>query len=339
MTQEMIQNVFETERGIALIKSDFQKNLADALNLARVSAPLFVASDSGIQDNLNGVERPVAFPIKCMGDKNYEIVQSLAKWKRFALAKYKIPTGEGIYTDMNALRPDEEDLSTGIHSVYVDQWDWEKVITPEERNISFLKDTVTRIYSAMRKTEQTVCEEFGCEPFLPENIEFIHTEDLQEMYPNKSPRERENLVCEEKKAVFFIGIGGTLPDGTIHDGRAPDYDDWTTPTVSGKKGLNGDIFVWNPVLQRGYELSSMGIRVDRDTMIRQLEIRGCTERLEYPWHKLLVDGTLPQSVGGGIGQSRLCMLLLRKRHIGQVQVSVWPDDVLKECEDQGITLL
>ena len=339
MTQEMIQNVFDTERGIALIKTNFQKHLAEALNLSRVSAPLFVASDSGIQDNLNGIERPVAFPIKCMEDKRYEIVQSLAKWKRYALGKYKIPQGEGIYTDMNALRPDEEDLSTGIHSVYVDQWDWEKVMAPAERNLAYLRSVVESIYAAIRKTEALVCSEFSCDPFLPDSIDFVHTEDLQEQYPDKTPREREDLVCREKKAVFIIGIGGTLPDGTIHDGRAPDYDDWTTPTGSGKKGLNGDIFVWNPLLERGFELSSMGIRVDSETMVKQLEIRGLTERMEYPWHKMLLDGTLPQSVGGGIGQSRLCMLLLRKRHIGQVQVSVWPDAVVKECEDQGITLL
>ena len=331
--------IFETERGIAFIKQTFQDALAEELNLLRVSAPLFVSRDSGIQDNLNGIERPVSFPIKSLNDKTFEIVQSLAKWKRLALARYNVPAGQGIYTDMNALRPDEDDLSTSIHSVYVDQWDWERVMSREERTLEYLKKTVRSIYTALRTTEQAVCELFSCDPFLPEEISFVHTEELLELYPRSDRAERENRMCREKKAVFFIGIGGELPDGTIHDGRAPDYDDWTTPTEKGRKGLNGDIFVWNPVLKREFELSSMGIRVDRDTMVKQLEIRGCSGRLEMPWHKMLVDGTLPQSVGGGIGQSRLCMLLLRKKHIGQVQVSAWPAGVEEACSREGIQLL
>jgi len=334
-----VVDIFKTEEAISFIKRYFQDALAESLNLMRVSAPLFVSRDSGIQDNLNGIERPVSFPIKSLNGKVYEIVQSLAKWKRFALARYKVPAGKGIYTDMNALRPDEEDLTTSIHSVYVDQWDWEKVMSPEERNLEYLKSTVRKIYQAIRKTENAVCEKFSCEPFLPEDIAFVHTEDLLSMYPGKKQAERENAISMEKKAVFIIGIGGELQDGSLHDGRAPDYDDWTTPTGNGKKGLNGDIFVWNPVLERGFEISSMGIRVDRETMIKQLEIRGCKERMEMPWHSMLLAGKLPQSVGGGIGQSRLCMLLLRKHHIGEVQVSVWPEEVQAYCSEKGINLL
>jgi len=332
-------DIRQTERSIKFMKDHFEAILARRLRLNRITAPLFVRSDTGVQDNLNGVERPVRFAVKANGDGEYEIVQSLAKWKRLALYKYGFQPGEGLYTDMNALRPDEDELDN-LHSVYVDQWDWERAILPEQRNLDYLKAIVREIYSAIRETEWELAQSgLDLEPFLPGEIAFVHTEELARRYPGLSPREREREACREHGAVFFIGIGGDLGDGTIHDGRAPDYDDWTAPTGPGTIGLNGDIFVWNPVLGVPFELSSMGIRVDAATMLRQLEIRGCLERRELPWHKLLLEGKLPASIGGGIGQSRLCMLLMQRAHIGEVQVGLWPQDVLDACERAGILLL
>ncbi len=332
-------DVLGTERCIKFIKDRFESALARRLRLKRITAPLFVRGDTGVQDNLNGVERPVRFRVRADGDAEYEIVQSLAKWKRLALHKYGFARGEGIYTDMNALRPDEEALDN-IHSVYVDQWDWERAIDPADRTLDYLKAVVRDIWSAIKDTEWELSENFeGLPPALPGEIAFVHTEELARRFPLATPKERERIACREHGAVFLIGIGGALPDGTIHDGRAPDYDDWTTPTGPTTAGLNGDIFVWNPVLGIPFELSSMGIRVDAATMRRQLDVRGCPERADLPWHRMLLDGRLPQSVGGGIGQSRLCMLLMRRAHIGEVQVGLWPQEVQDACAKAGIALL
>ena len=329
----------KTESDIQFVKETFEKELSRALELTRVSAPLFVSSTSGLQDNLNGIERPVAFPARTMGNKSFQIVHSLAKWKRLALARYGVEQGKGIITDMRALRPDEPDLSSGIHSIYVDQWDWECTMGKEERSLEFLHSTVCKIYQAIKTTEKKVCARTGDEPFLPEKISFVHTEELCERFPELTPKERENKICKEQGAVFLIGIGGELADGKEHDGRAPDYDDWTTPTSDKTRGLNGDILVWYPAIERAFEISSMGIRVDDLSLLRQLKIRECEDRLDLPWHRLLVAGKLPQSVGGGIGQSRMAMLMLRKTHIGQVQAAAWPDKVVSSCEEKGIALL
>lgn len=331
--------ILETEEGILYLKRSFEDNLSSALNLQRMSAPLFVSSDSGVQDNLNGTEKPVSFGVRGEPGRSFEIVHSLAKWKRLALAQYGVTVGRGIWTDMNAIRPDEETLLTGIHSVYVDQWDWERVIRPEDRNLDFLKETVEKIYTALRATELAVCLKFRLTPFLPQKIHFIHSGELLKRFPGEDRGARESKICREYGAVFIIGIGGELPDGTIHDGRAPDYDDWSTPTGQGTTGLNGDILVWNPILERGFEISSMGIRVDQEALLRQLKIRGCEERKTLPWHTKLLNGSLPQTIGGGIGQSRLSMLLLQKRHIGEVQVGIWPEEVITECAKKGIKLL
>jgi len=332
-------DIRRTERAIKFVKDHFEMVLARRLRLHRITAPLFVRSDSGVQDNLNGVERPVRFAVKAVGEAECEIVHSLAKWKRLALHTYGFAVGEGIYTDMNALRPDEESLDN-LHSVYVDQWDWERVIAPADRTLDYLRAVVRDIYAAIRETETQVAANVpGIEPFLPEEIAFVHTEDLAREHPGATGWQREAAACRRHGAVFLIGIGGELPDGTIHDGRAPDYDDWTTPTGPGTAGLNGDLFVWNPVLEVPFELSSMGIRVDAETMDRQLTIRGCTERRDLPWHKMLLSGELPQTVGGGIGQSRLCMLLLHKAHVGEVQVGLWPQEVIDACRAAGIPLL
>ena len=327
----------ETERAIRMIKEYFQTNLAKALNLLRVSAPLFVLADTGVNDNLNGIERPVSFPVKAFNDRRAECVQSLAKWKRMALADYGIEPGEGIYTDMNAIRPDEE--LDELHSIYVDQWDWERVMAEGERNLDFLCGIVEKIYEVIQQTEAHVATQYpAIKPILPSKIEVVHTEELAKRFPDCSPREREDRICKELGAVFVLGIGAPLPGGQPHDGRAPDYDDWTTPTDRGP-GLNGDIFVWNPVLERGFELSSMGIRVDAESLNRQLAIRGCEDRTKLLFHRRLLAGELPQSIGGGIGQSRLCMFFLRKHHIGEVQSSLWPDALREVLRQKGVTLL
>lgn len=326
----------QTERAIRMIKEHFQTHLGEALNLLRVSAPLFVASGTGINDNLNGIELPVSFPIKALGGQRAEIVQSLAKWKRMALADYGFAPGEGLYTDMNAIRPDE--VLDAIHSIYVDQWDWERVMGSGERNVEFLRWIVERIYEVIAQTERHVCERHAFEPILPGKIHFVHTEELARQYPELSRREREDAIAKAHGAVFILGIGANLPDGQPHDGRAPDYDDWTTPTPLGP-GLNGDIFVWNPVLERGFELSSMGIRVDPESLRRQLALRNAEDRSHLPFHRRLLAGELPQTIGGGLGQSRLCMFFLRKRHIGEVQCSIWPDELRESLKRDGIALL
>lgn len=328
----------ETEMGIHYIKDFFQQNLSAELRLRRVTAPLFVLKGTGLNDDLNGVERAVTFPIKDLGDKKAEVVHSLAKWKRMILADYKIERNYGIYTDMNAIRSDEE--LDNIHSLYVDQWDWEMVMDAAERNLAFLKKVVERIYGAMKRTEYIVCEHYPqIRPQLPEEIHFVHAEDLAEQYPDLTPKEREDAVTRQYGAVFIMGIGGALKNGEPHDGRAPDYDDWSTPTEGGHHGLNGDILVWNDVLGHSFELSSMGIRVDREALLRQLEIRGAQDRKELYFHRRLLAGELPQSIGGGIGQSRLCMFYLRKAHIGEIQASIWPDDMRKRCAEGGIPLI
>ncbi len=327
-----------TEQGIKLIKDFFQENLSTELRLSRVTAPLFVLKGLGINDDLNGVERPVTFHIKDLAEAEAEVVHSLAKWKRLTLAEYGIEPGYGVYTDMNAIRADEE--LDNLHSLYVDQWDWEAVITAEQRNVDFLKNVVERIYSAIRRTEYLTCETYPeLKPFLPEKIHFIHSEDLLEMYPDLSPKEREDEICRKYGAVFLIGIGGKLSNGEKHDGRAPDYDDWSTPTDDRRAGLNGDILIWYPLLGRSFELSSMGIRVDKEALLRQLALEGKEDRTQLYFHRQLLDGKLPLSIGGGIGQSRLCMLLLHKAHIGEIQASIWPEDMRRECREAGMPLI
>jgi aspartate--ammonia ligase len=331
-------DVKQTEKAIKLVKDFFEANLAAELRLSRVTAPLFVLKGTGINDDLNGIETPVSFPVPDLGGYTAEVVQSLAKWKRMMLADYGFPHGYGLYTDMNAIRPSE--TLDNIHSLYVDQWDWERVISAEERTLEFLKTIVRKIYSVMKRTEFHVWDHYPfLEPELPEEITFIHSEDLQREYPHLTPREREDEIVRKYKAVFIIGIGGALADGKPHDGRAPDYDDWTTPTVNGYKGLNGDIIIWNNVLGRAYEISSMGIRVDREALLRQLELTGAQQRKELLFHRRLLNGELPLSIGGGIGQSRLCMYYLRKAHIGEIQVSLWPPDMVAQCKANNIFLL
>lgn len=328
----------QTEMGIKQIKDFFQQNLSSELRLRRVTAPLFVLKGMGINDDLNGVERAVNFPIKDMGDERAEIVHSLAKWKRLTLADYNISEGYGIYTDMNAIRADEE--LGNLHSLYVDQWDWEMVMSPEKRNLDFLKDVVKRIYAALIRTEYLVYEIFpNIPPILPCEITFIHAEELLKKYPGATSKERENKAAKEYGAVFIIGIGGKLSNGEPHDGRAPDYDDWTTKSENGYKGLNGDLVVWNPVLGQAMELSSMGIRVNREVLLEQLEVSGKEDRKELYFHKRLLNGELPQSIGGGIGQSRLCMFYLRKGHIGEIQAGIWPEKMREEAEVLGMPLI
>lgn len=327
-----------TEQAIQLLKITFQEKLAKALNLRRVTAPLFVLSGTGINDDLNGVERAVRFPIRCMGDRPAEVVHSLAKWKRMKLGAYRIPAGYGLYTDMNAIRSDE-DLDN-LHSLYVDQWDWEKTIKPENRNLDFLKKTVRLIYSLLKEIEVLVYERYPhITPMLPQDITFIHSEELLQMYPDLDPREREKKAAEKFGAIFIIGIGSQLSDGKKHDGRAPDYDDWSSVNSDGFQGLNGDIILWNEVLGCAFELSSMGIRVDKEALIRQLDLCGCPERKELTFHKMLLEDKLPLSIGGGIGQSRLCMFFLKKAHIGEVQASIWPEEQIQACYDNHIELL
>ena len=320
-------NIIETEVAIKFIKDVFERELARNLNLTRVSAPLFVFPESGLNDNLNGVERPVAFDVLDIG-RDVEVVHSLAKWKRMALEKYGFADGEGLYTDMNAIRRDE--TLDALHSIYVDQWDWEKIISPSARNFDTLKAAVNSIYSALLGTEAALSERFGTASVLPKKIEFMTTAQLEAEYPDLSPKERENAVTKRLGAVFLMQIGAPLKDGVPHDGRAPDYDDWL---------LNGDILLWDEPLSRAFEISSMGIRVDEAAMRRQLAAAGCEDRAALPFHRALLSGELPQTMGGGIGQSRICMFLLGKHHIGEVQASVWPESMVEECEKQGIHLL
>jgi aspartate--ammonia ligase len=328
----------QTEKAIKLIKDFCQENLSSELRLRRVTAPLFVLKGTGINDDLNGIERPVTFAVKEMNDAKAEVVHSLAKWKRLMLAHYGIPVGYGIYTDMNAIRPDEE--LSNIHSLYVDQWDWEKVITAKQRDIEYLKKVVNQIYAVLLRTEFVVYENYPTiKPVLPEEITFIYSEELVQRYPKLTPKEREHEITKAFGAVFIIGIGGKLSNGMEHDGRAPDYDDWTTPNSGGYKGLNGDILIWNPVLQQSLELSSMGIRVDKAAMLRQLELAGANDRKELLFHKKLLKDELPLSIGGGIGQSRLCMYFLRKAHIGEVQASLWPEEMIQQCAEHNIYMV
>ncbi len=322
-------NLYDTQVAIKTIKDFFQQALAEQLTLLRVSAPLFVTPESGLNDNLNGVERPVAFDMKEQDGQVAEIVHSLAKWKRFALKKYGFHPGEGLYTDMNAIRRDE--TPDNIHSIFVDQWDWEKIILKEQRNLDTLKEVVRKVYKAIKKTEKYMAIRYDyIEEILPKDIFFITSEELAEMYPGYTTKEREDKIARLKGAVFIMEIGDKLSTGEPHDGRAPDYDDWH---------LNGDIIVWYPVLNRALELSSMGIRVDKDTLLRQLKLAGCEDRAELDFQKSVINKQLPYTIGGGIGQSRLCMFYLRKAHIGEVQCSIWPEDMKAEAEDHGIRLL
>lgn len=336
--RNILGNVETTEKAIKALKDMFQANLSAQLALLRVTAPMVVLSGTGMNDDLNGVENPVSFEVKGVGGSKAEVVHSLAKWKRIKLSRMNTPVGRGIYTDMNALRP-EEDLDN-IHSIYVDQWDWEKVIDRSQRNVAFLKSMVRRIYEAIKVTENKLYVEFPqIEPMLPEEIFFIHSEELLQMYPDLTPKERENEITRKHKAVFIIGIGAPLSDGKPHDGRAADYDDWSTPGEDGLHGLNGDLLLWNPVLDMAFEISSMGIRVDASALERQLAMRGEEHKSSLLYHRMLLEGKLPYTIGGGIGQSRLCMFLLRKAHIGEIQSSIWPDDMRLRCHQAGIELV
>ncbi|HPR33362.1 MAG TPA: aspartate--ammonia ligase [Prolixibacteraceae bacterium] len=328
----------QTEKAIKLVKDFFQTHLSSELRLRRVTAPLFVLRGTGINDDLNGIERAVSFPIRDMNGQVAEVVHSLAKWKRMTLGKLGIPSGYGIYTDMNAIRADEE--LDNIHSLYVDQWDWEVAIEAGDRNLDFLKDVVRRLYRVLKRTEFQVCEEFpSILPGLPDEITFVHTEELLAMYPGLTPPERETEMARKHGAIFIIGIGGKLSNGLKHDGRAPDYDDWTTPTGNGFAGLNGDIVIWNPILERAFEISSMGIRVDKAALLSQLEMENALDRKVLLFHKMLLNDEIPLSIGGGIGQSRICMYFLQKAHIGEVQSSIWPDEMIRECEAHSIFLM
>lgn len=322
-------NLHDTQIGIKTVKDFFQGLLAERLNLLRVTAPIFVDPLSGLNDNLNGVERPVSFGIKEQGDKEAEVVHSLAKWKRYALNKYGFSVGEGLYTDMNAIRRDED--TDNIHSIFVDQWDWEKIISKEDRTEEYLKETVRAVYKVLRKTEKYMSIQYDyIEEILPHDIFFITTQELENMFPDFTPKEREYYIAKAKGAVCVMKIGDTLESGERHDGRAPDYDDWA---------LNADILVYYPVLDIALELSSMGIRVDKKALLSQLKKAGCEDRAKLPFQKAVIDGKLPYTIGGGIGQSRICMFFLRKAHIGEVQSSIWPEDIMKIAEEKGIQLL
>lgn len=324
----------QTEKAIKFVKDTFERELSGELCLSRFTSPLFVAKGSGINDDLNGVERPVSFQVGNMNNTSMEIVQSLAKWKRMALADHGFEPGRGLYTDMNAIRPDDD--IDAIHSIYVDQWDWEKVMAPDQRCLDYLKQTVSKIYEAMKRTQFLVSESFSqCKADLPEDITFISSQKALELYPDLDPVSREKRLAQEHGAIFIMGIGAALSDGVSHGGRSPDYDDWSTPNSEGFEGLNGDIIVWDKIRGDSLELSSMGIRVDNEALLRQLEIRGCMDRKNLYWHKRLLNGDFPQTIGGGIGQSRLCMFLLKKAHIGEVQASVWPDEVHEAAKAAG----
>jgi aspartate--ammonia ligase len=322
-------DTIHSEKAIKRVKDFFERQLATELNLTRVSAPLFVDPKSGLNDNLNGFERPVAFGIREQDDKEFEIVHSLAKWKRFALREYGFKIGEGLYTDMNAIRRDED--TDNIHSIFVDQWDWEKIINKEDRNLETLKATVKSVYEALRVTEKYIANRYhyvNC--FLPEEITFVTTQELEDRYPEQTSKEREDIIAKKYGAVFISQIGGALESGEIHDGRAPDYDDWS---------LNGDIIVYYPILDQSLELSSMGIRVDEETLKKQLKLSNCEKRAEMPFQKALLKGELPYTIGGGIGQSRICMYFLRKAHLGEVQASIWPEEDIIYAKKHGVSLL
>jgi aspartate--ammonia ligase len=327
----------EMEQAIKMLKQLFQDELATKLNLRRITAPLFVFSGTGINDDLNGVERAVTFPVKDIQNRKAEVVHSLAKWKRLKLGFYNIPPGKGLYTDMNAIRADEE--LDNIHSLYVDQWDWERTLRPEDRNLAFLKQIVDLIYDALKTVEKEIYTFVPRHiPLLPDRITYLHTEDLLAEYPALSPRERENEAARKYGAIFLIGIGHRLANGQKHDGRAPDYDDWSTPTGNGHHGLNGDIILWNPVLDSSFEISSMGIRVDAPALLKQLELENCLARQTYTFHRALINNEIPLSIGGGIGQSRLCMYFLQCAHVGEVQASLWPDEMIETCIKNHIIL-
>jgi aspartate--ammonia ligase len=331
-------NLKQTEKAIKMLKDFFESNLSSELQLRRVTAPRFVLKGLGLNDDLNGTERAVTFPIKDMDDAPAEVVHSLAKWKRMALAEYQISTGYGLYTDMDAIRSDEE--LDNLHSLYVDQWDWELAISEENRTLDYLKHTVEKIFNVLKRSEYYIYENYPeIEPLLPDRITFVHSEELLAMYPDKTPKERESLIAKKHGAVFIIGIGGEMANGEIHDGRAPDYDDWTTPTVNGYKGLNGDILLWYPLLECAIEISSMGVRVDREALLRQLSIRKAEERKNLFFHRKLLNDEMPLSIGGGIGQSRLCMYFLRKAHIGETQASIWSQDMVEMCRKNNIRLV
>lgn len=331
-------DILRTEQSISFIKDRFKKRLALSLNLVSVSAPIAVPDGTGINDDLNGIEKPVSFELKSIKGRKVSIVQSLAKWKRIRLKEFGIEPGKGILTDMRAIRPDE-DLSA-IHSLYVDQWDWEKRIIPEQRGLFYLKATVESIYEALKSTEKDLHNLYpDLTPVLPDKIHFIHAEELLRQFPGLTAKQRETKIAKKFGAVFIIGIGARLSNGEPHDGRAPDYDDWSTLNEDGYNGLNGDIILWYPVLQTGLEISSMGIRVSKEALEKQLEIKGCTNRKNLLFHRLLLNNELPACIGGGIGQSRLCMFLLKKSHIGEVQSGIWPDEIMNQSELSGIRLL
>lgn len=332
------RKLLKTEVAISFVKDTFAQQLRNNLGLIPISSPLVVLDGTGINDDLNGIERPVAFPIKALQERKAVVVHSLAKWKRLRLKELELEVGEGILTDMRALRPDED--YTPIHSIYVDQWDWEKTISAEQRTFSFLQDTVLKIYDALRFTEKQVERQYpDIKSVLPEEITFISSEELLQKYPTFTPKERENAIAKEHGAVFIYGIGGILSNGEAHDGRAADYDDWSTENGSGTNGLNGDILVWNPILNTAFELSSMGVRVDKTALERQLKIRNNAERATLSFHKMLLNDELPEAIGGGIGQSRVCMFMLKKAHIGEVQVSIWDEQEKQSLQDKGIHLL
>lgn len=328
----MKKSFIHQQEEISFVKNTFTQYLKDKLEIVEVQGPILSRVGDGMQDNLSGIENAVRVNVKLIPDEVYEVVHSLAKWKRHTLARFGFNEGEGLFVHMKALRPDEDSLDP-THSVYVDQWDWEKVIPDGRRNLAYLKETVEQIYKAIRLTELAVEARYDIDSVLPKKITFIHTEELVERFPDLTPKERENAIAKEYGAVFLIGIGGELADGKPHDGRAPDYDDWTSPSENAYKGLNGDILVWNEELGAAFEISSMGIRVDEEALKRQVAITGDEDRLEYEWHKSLLNGLFPLSIGGGIGQSRLAMFLLRKKHIGEVQSSVWPTDVRDDFDN------
>ncbi len=334
----MLQEILKREEAITLVKDTFSNELVKQLNLVKVSSPLIVLDGTGINDDLNGIERPVKFPVKCLEDQHAVVVHSLAKWKRLRLKELDVEAGRGILTDMHALRPDED--YSPLHSIYVDQWDWEKHILAEQRTLSFLKQTVNKIFEAFKATEKVVHNIYhNISPSLPEKITFIHSEELLKKYPGLTAKQRENAAAKEFGAVFIIGIGGKLSDNNPHDGRAADYDDWSTENEEGYKGLNGDILFWHPKLECAFEVSSMGIRVDEKAMQLQLKEKNSEYKSTLPFHSMLLANQLPESIGGGIGQSRTCMFLLKHSHIGEVQVGVWPEHQKLAAKEKGITLL